>query len=232
MAITRQKKPVPYDLPPARLFLDDVEEVVAVFQDGTRYGLWPSEEALTLRFVVKDLECDSVEDLQELAGNTLQFSIEVTKGTGYVVELVAGSDTRSRVTFFGVTDDGKRLLYARILEIFDRRTVMWKYILHRIPWWVYVVGIYSLFLFLVQFIPALKEWSWIAPLASVALALLLLGYVWYSATVRYTVIELRYLRERSGALRTLKSWLPYLVAAILGSIVTVAADRIIRAIWP
>jgi hypothetical protein len=69
MAKRRQEERPPVELPLARLFLDDLEELARIFVDArTKWGDPPpeGEEATGVTFQVDEWECDTIQDLKEL----------------------------------------------------------------------------------------------------------------------------------------------------------------------
>lgn len=73
MAIRSLPKPFPTELPRAKLYLDDIEEICELLKNPTA-----ESDDWRVRFVADDKVCDSVQDLQELGGRTKKFSINVS----------------------------------------------------------------------------------------------------------------------------------------------------------
>jgi hypothetical protein len=65
------------ELPAAKLHLDEVREIVEILtapESGT------SSDGFVVKYRVRDLECDTLDDLGELGGRARQFEIHVSKG--------------------------------------------------------------------------------------------------------------------------------------------------------
>src|ERR1700690_610014 len=76
MGITRIVK-VPYELPHAHLYLDDVEQICGILRDALRTATPDSPTVLT--FSTKDLQMDSIEDLEEHGRSATNFTIKVSR---------------------------------------------------------------------------------------------------------------------------------------------------------
>jgi hypothetical protein len=66
MVKRRQEEPPPLELPPAKLFLDDLEELVRLFTEAVkREELLPVGEVPKVSYQIGMWECDAIEDLKD-----------------------------------------------------------------------------------------------------------------------------------------------------------------------
>ena len=140
MAVTRKKPEPSFEPPPARLFLDDLEEVVRIFREAANYQLWegpPEEQEPKLSLSVKDVVCDRVEDLPKIGKKTTELEIKLRKRSGCELGLLIWP-TYTRVWVMGIKEEGGWLVYGKLQAIYQKRRVRWKDWVCRIPWWVFV----------------------------------------------------------------------------------------------
>src|ERR1700740_3475446 len=84
MTISRKEKQVPKDLPPARLYLDDLEMVIRVFQEAKQSQTGSPEslprgaakEQPSLKFEIENQVCTELADLPKIAESTHNLSMQ------------------------------------------------------------------------------------------------------------------------------------------------------------
>jgi hypothetical protein len=127
MTKTKVREEPPLELPAARLFLDDIKEIIRVLKESRNYLQVPeglAEPALTIR--VGDWECDSVEDLRDLGKkSTSSFYLQVANDwmfhTNFYLQgkdFAGWADTRS-------SDEGKWAVYGQLHAILKKRETRW-----------------------------------------------------------------------------------------------------------
>jgi len=72
----RQVKQEP-SLPPAHLYLEDIEEIFGAMVDHITRRESPVPEEVKTRFVIGKRECDTIDDLKKLGGRSRRFAINV-----------------------------------------------------------------------------------------------------------------------------------------------------------
>jgi hypothetical protein len=128
MAKRRQEERPPLELPLARLFLDDLEEMGRIFME-TRIK-WEDrqpqegEGAPRITYRVDEWECDTIQDLKDLGRMKDSFEIRLEEFAGpmiytYIVgrRFVCGSA--------GLPPEGEWALYARVLGLVGKRKILW-----------------------------------------------------------------------------------------------------------
>jgi hypothetical protein len=127
MAI-RERKTVPAPkLPAARLFLDDGETIVGILREAYEESSYahPGEKP-DIRFQFKDKECDCIEDLQKLGGQTSDFSILVGQfGTDMGVCSLHLAPSQSWWSLRGTEGTAEWKVYGRLQELFKKRRKRW-----------------------------------------------------------------------------------------------------------
>jgi hypothetical protein len=154
MAIRPVQEAVPDTLNPARLFLDDIEEIIRIFVEAERdrNGRLPGnpDEALKPSFRVGNQTCDELADLARIYPPfTNTFLVQVQR-TGF--DAFVHIDTGSTRWFaYGLNDNEEWGLFHKLEPIFEKRRLAWKSALHSHPRASYMVygAASALLLFLV-----------------------------------------------------------------------------------
>jgi hypothetical protein len=145
MAITKVIT-VPTDLPHARLYLEDIEEICRIlleFQGGERAGRYvdPASEAPRARFLMEGLSLDTTEDLKEYGGSATDITVQVGSGlaacqlefrllSSPVLRLYSSSTERGFAT------------YGKVRAILERRELTVRNITAKMPGWLAFVFLY------------------------------------------------------------------------------------------
>lgn len=134
-----KKADVPSEFPPARLFLDDIEEIVRV--------LWKAIESqetnhttvedlkMKVRFSVGGQECDEIQDLPKIASGIRPLEIRVGRGRGTATLIIIRP-------WFGVTwvtwdlTEEAWSIFPKLQAVFQKRKRRWTILLHSLPGWL------------------------------------------------------------------------------------------------
>ena len=240
MTIRRERKkegPLTGDLPSAKLYLDDIQAIVAALTSPS--GTAPSH--FSISYSIGELTCDTIEDLQRVGGRTARFRIDVTETPG---ELGIPSDARSLHSYLQILSVSSYLILdcssesefwmkrGKVREIFQANSIWWKRSVHAlveaIPWWI--VGLFALMLvaFNVSGSPLRQEFGLnfhdVIVMAPV-------GFFMYLCLFRHSVVILRYSHEGGirSWLRTHSTQIFFLVmAALLGALAKGILDHLWR----
>jgi hypothetical protein len=112
----KQIRKIPDELPAARLFLDDVEEITETIAQISRYR--GKVDASTIKYKFGDRVFDTVEELRKAGGKTRKFDIEFDGG--YLSIATYGNYFR----VYAASDETKEeawKAYSKIKLIFDHR---------------------------------------------------------------------------------------------------------------
>lgn len=137
MAITRVQK-FPSDLPPAHLYLDDIEEITTILTDAVSADDPSDTEPTRVTFELGDLQMDTLEDLEEHEGSAINFEIHVGRRQF--------RSWRNSVRFFWATNphvslsssgsrDQQLVTYTKIRAVFERRQNTLKNAIRALPDW-------------------------------------------------------------------------------------------------
>jgi hypothetical protein len=141
----RKIQEVPSELPHARLFLDDVEQIVDLLRDATtryqtrryqRTDARTEPPPVTVVYRLGDLELDSVQDLQAHGGGAANFRIQAVTGDWVRVEVALvgwATNPHIRIPF---EKDEAWTTYAKVKAVFDSRQLRLKNAVLDLPGWV------------------------------------------------------------------------------------------------
>jgi hypothetical protein len=225
----------PSELPPARLYLDDIQEVMEIFREASKYRQSEprKDDQETVRFETKNETCDTIEDLKQIGGSTNHFLLTMNKRFGYGLTLRASSWGCSWSTQ-GLTDEGEWYAYAKFASLFKARKVWWKALMHAIPTWTYLLVALVPYV-LTHVLPmsfmnrpvSLSQLLFVIPLSIAILA------IQWMALTRSTVVVFRPISERSVFNReTALKTVPTVAATLLGILGTLLVTYLKHKYWP
>jgi hypothetical protein len=114
-------KPIPHSipstLPPAKLYLDDITEILQILTDSS-----PDYQAT---FVAGRSKCDTLDDLKELRGRTTHFVMNISSPRRHQTLELTPSATRIHIDEIG-DQLGAWSKYVNVAAIFERRKLRLK----------------------------------------------------------------------------------------------------------
>jgi hypothetical protein len=148
MAITKIIE-VPSDLPHARVYLDDIEEIRRILYEALREEREQSDirrldredatdeeaEPITASFQMEGHRFDSIEDLREYGGSTTEITLNVSYRYGNC-EVAFRTLLAPRATLYSLKGDRKFATYAKVKAVLDRRALTLRNIVSQLPDWV------------------------------------------------------------------------------------------------
>lgn len=140
MTITERHQ-IPDELPPARLYLDDVEDIAALFARAA-----DPEGTPTTVYSAGKFDCTAIEDLKQLGPRSARFGIEVRTADSLVALLRA-----DRFQTFWIYGPAMRKgdafkVYGQPQAIFELRKIRWKAALLSMPFWLPAIIVLAMFL--------------------------------------------------------------------------------------
>jgi hypothetical protein len=127
VTIRTEEAEVPSEFPPARLFLDDIEEIVRILvvaaENRKREGNLHEDPARTrLTLTVKDRVCDEVQELPKIAKKTINLSVKVERQY-WSQTFLRFSRYGTSLGFYGVTREEQLSTFYNLAPIFKRRNL-------------------------------------------------------------------------------------------------------------
>jgi hypothetical protein len=117
---------VPTDLPRARLYLDDVAEIVRILDEALTDPNRSHDLQLKRELTVDETKLtDDVNDLPKIAKSTRDFIIKASRGYQFTARLRIGQ-FRPSLTTYGLNYPEQLAVFHRVEEIFSARRLFWQ----------------------------------------------------------------------------------------------------------
>jgi len=233
------KTGIPSELPPARLYLEDVADIVQIFLEAQENRQKdpktpPKDEQPDIKLSIGTRICDNVQELPSMGNKTSDFTIAVRRGTSYAISLTFTWN----MTFWrsvGLTEEETWRTYGRLRTLFDARKLFWRNLVHSFTPWIIIFGWFGLPVIVGG---ALVFVSRVMPNAVAPTLVLLSLYVVATLVVTYlfsvhAIVVLRPRSERAALRReTVLKSVPTIISSILTFLLGWAAAYLKRKYWP
>src|SRR3981081_3622680 len=127
---------VPSDLPHARLYLDDLEEISRILVDALVSSSDEGLEQSRVVYRVGDLRMDSIDDLQQRGGSAKELEMQVKVGPYRELGLRFSGMLEPSLRLYSLKDPEHWAVYAKIKSIFERRQLTLKNSIASLPSWL------------------------------------------------------------------------------------------------
>jgi hypothetical protein len=139
---------VPSELPHARLYLDDIEEISSILLKAAALDLAKWGREARISYAIGDTKMDSIRDLETLGGGTTKFDINVGPW-GPSVSFRFYSNPQ--VLLQSLDAEQAWATYGVVKSIFDRRQLTVKNAVDSLPLWL-KLSLWALFVVSPSFI--------------------------------------------------------------------------------
>jgi len=211
---------IPSELPPAKLYLDDISEILQILTD--------SDQGCQASFVVGKSKCDTLDDLKDLRGRTTRFVLDISSpGKHQTLELTPSA------TRIHIHEIGDQLpawsKYVNVAAIFKKRRLRLKSFVRTAAAWVFAA------LWLVAAAVWIFAPHFARPLSLHKLPNLATGFFLAVAVVYYffsshSIVYLRY-PQRVGVGRWLEDHKPEIIVGAVCAVLAVVATEVIEKGW-
>jgi hypothetical protein len=220
LAIKPLPHSIPTELPPAKLYLDDINEILQILTD--------SSADCQASFVAGKSKCDTLDDLKDLRGRTTHFVMDISSaGKHQTLELTPA------VTRIHIYEIGDQLAawskYVNVAAIFERRKLRLKSAVRSVGSWVFA-GLWLLTVAVWMFVPHPAKRLSVYQLTHLATGVSLAAAVVYYFVSSHSVVYLRY-PHRVGAGRWLQDHKPEIVVGVICALMGAIATRIVEKAW-
>ncbi len=233
MTIRTKEADAPNDFPPARLFLDDIEEIVRILVDATEKkekSIRPDKSAkITLTLTIKDQVCDEVQEVTKIARKTFDLSIDADAQGSLSGTCLSFDRHRTHLFAIGFTREEKLGIYHKLVPIFKRRNLWLATLIHSHR--ALVLTLIAV-LCLASWALLKKPTTWIqahmAALPGIALTTIFLATAFH-----HSVIILRHSSEHSPLRQELAQKIPVVViSSVLTFLLTLLGFYLKHKYWP
>ena len=220
MAIKPFPDSIPSELPPAKLYLDDISEILQILTD--------SDQGCQASFVVGKSKCDTLDDLKDLRGRTTRFVLDISSpGKHQTLELTPSA------TRIHIHELGDQLpawsKYVNVAAIFEKRRLRLKSFIRSAAAWVFA----ALWLAAVPawiFAPHVARPISLHKLPHIATGFFLAVAVVYYFVSSHSIVYLRY-PQRVGVGRWLEDHKPEIIVGAVCAVLAVVATEVIEKGW-
>lgn len=261
MTIRTKEPEVPDKFPPARLFLDDIEEIVRILVDATenrkeqsrpsaaflatladpdnpnenpRLFDQPARTSVTL--TIKDQVCDEVQELPKIAKKTtdLQIDVVTNRWTVAVASLAFRKEDGSDLRCFRLTDEERLNLFHKLTPIFKRRNLR----LRTLAWshyWFFVGALFTSCLLALGVLAILTSKHPIHPTRAIVVALPLVSIIvtLWPILSRHSIVVLRHSSEPSPLGQELLQKAPLAaISSVITFLLTLLGFYLKHKYWP
>jgi hypothetical protein len=220
VAIKPLPQSIPTKLPPAKLYLDDITEIVQILTE--------SNPGCQATFVAGKSKCDTLDDLKDLGGRATHFVMNISSpGKHQTLELTSSS---TRIQIHEIGDQLPAWSkYVNVAAIFEKRRLRLKSVARALGWRIFA-GLWLLTIALWMFAPhALK------PVPAYELPRLATGIVIAAAVVYYfvssqSIVYLRY-PHKVGVANWLTEHKPEIIVGVICALLGAVTSQVLERFW-
>jgi hypothetical protein len=211
---------IPSTLPPAKLYLDDITEILQILTDSS-----PDYQAT---FVAGQSKCDTLDDLKELRGRTTHFVMNISSPRKHqTLELTPSA------THIHIDEIGDQLVawskYVNVAAIFERRKLKLKSAVRGVAP-LLIAGLSLLALTVWMFAPRAAKPLSIYDVTHLATSVILAAAIVYYFVSSHSIVYLRY-PQRVGIRRWVEDHKPEIIVSFISVLVGAIATRIVERTW-
>jgi hypothetical protein len=211
---------IPIKLPPAKLYLDDINEILRVLTD--------SNADCQASFVAGKSKCDTLDDLKELRGRTTDFVMNISSpGKHQTLELTT-STTQVHIHELGDQLEAWSK-YVKVAAIFERRRLRLKSAVRSVGplilagLWLLTIAAWIVELHVAKSV-LIHELPYLVTGVIVAAAIV------YYFVSSHSIVYLRY-PQRVSAGRWLEDHKPEIIVGVVCALMGAVATRIVERVW-
>jgi hypothetical protein len=220
LAIKPLSQSIPAKLPPAKLYLDDISEILQILTD--------SNAGSHARFVAGTTKCDTLDDLKDLRGRTTHFVMDISSpGKHQTLELTPS------VTRIHIYEIGDQLAawskYVNVAAIFERRKLRLKSAVRSLGSWI-LTGLWLLAIAVWMFVPHPARPISVYELPRMTAGILLAIAVMYYFVSSHSIVYLRYPRK-VGLGRWFEDHKPEIIVGFISALSGAIVTRVLAMTW-
>jgi hypothetical protein len=220
LAIKPFPDPIPSELPPAKLYLDDISEILQILTD--------SNQGCQASFVVGKSKCDTLDDLKDLRGRTTRFVLDISSpGKHQTLELTPSA------TRIHIHEIGDQLpawsKYVNVAAIFEKRRLRLKSVVRSLAAWAFA-ALWLVAVAVWRFAPHVARPVSLYKLPHIATGFMLAVAVVYYFVSSHSVVYLRH-PQRVGVGRWLEDHKPEIIVGAVCALLAVVATEVIEKGW-
>jgi len=211
---------IPTKLPPAKLYLDDITEILQILTD--------SSADCQASFVAGKSKCDTLDDLKDLGGRATHFVMDISSpGKHQTLELTTSS---TRIHIHEIGDPLPAWSkYVNVAAIFEKRKLRLKSVVRSVGWRIFA-GLWLLTVALWMFVPHVLKPVPVYELPRLATGIVVVAAVGYYFVSSQSIVYLRY-PHKVGAARWLAEHKPEIVVGVICALMGAITSQVLEKIW-
>jgi hypothetical protein len=210
---------IPTNLPPAKLYLDDIQEIFRILTDSD-----PDCEA---SFIAGQSKCDSLDDLKEMRGRTTYFVMNISSPRKHQTLELTPSVTRLHID-----ELGDQLVawskYVNVAAVFEKRKLRLKSVVHSLA--PLLIAAMCLLAFALWMVPHAAKPVSIDETNRLVTGIFLAAAVIYYFISSHSIVYLRY-PHRVGFGRWVEDHKPEMIIGVVCILAGAIATRIAEMVW-
>jgi hypothetical protein len=114
-------------MPAAKLYLDEIQSIVEILStpdEGSDGG------TVAVKYLLRGLECDTLEELEQLGGTTHNFEVQVARDGDYGPSTLEITRRRTYLYISSRKDGERWIRYGKVRRVFESSSVAWKNVLN------------------------------------------------------------------------------------------------------
>ncbi len=238
MTISSIEKEVPLHLPPARLYLDDLAEIIRIFLEAEKRGEQKPEfleggSQIETKFYTAGQVCDDIQELPKVARSAKDLELRISKDKSGFNAFFGVSQNSTGWWTIGLAKEEEWRVFRKLESLFKIRMLPWRNLLHsHANLSNYIYGAASALLFITLPLLFLNlPHRVISRVAIVALAILVIAL--RAGLHRHSVVILRNSWEQAASREELRTRIIIgSVTAVIGVGGTLLAVYLRHKYWP
>jgi hypothetical protein len=211
---------IPTRLPPAKLYLDDISEILQILTD--------SSADCQASFVAGKSKCDTLDDLKDLGGRATHFVMDISSfGKHQTLELTPSS------TRIHIHEIGDQLpawsKYVNVAAIFEKRRLRLKSVARAVGRRIFA-GLWLLTVALWMFAPHALKPVPVYELPRLAAGMVIAGAVVYYFVSSQSIVYLRY-PHKVGVGRWFAEHKPEIIVGVICALMGAITSQILERVW-
>jgi hypothetical protein len=131
IGLSTKIRAIPSELPDAKIYLEDVEEIANILIDVYRKERSDYEDEPKIIYLIGNEQFDSLESLQTLGGTSTKFAITINGNISRSVQLIGMIPPEAHLS--GLDDQSQWMVFGLIKSIFESRSYKFKNAVRALP---------------------------------------------------------------------------------------------------
>jgi hypothetical protein len=123
----KQDSSLSQGMPAAKLYLDEIRNIVEILSTPDEGS---NGSAVVVKYLLRDLECDTLEELEQLGGTTHKFEVQVARDGDYAPSALEITRRRTYLYIASRKEGERWIRYGKVKKVFESNSIAWKNVLN------------------------------------------------------------------------------------------------------